>query len=212
MEVHALSYERETHRVGHDPRICRLVNVCVLSSGLPGFGLDDIIAPQIREISAYPGITVTLALTEHRPVSGVDTRFADARATAVERVLDQEFDVAIATDWMSTSRLFEVAARRRAYWVDHLAHERLRTWQVERMAARLSYDLPVDFILSGVWLAERVAELRPDARSVLVRPGLDKVQCAVARVRDAALLHILVVELRADDPGAGAWRRPRSLR
>ena len=85
---------------------------------------------------------------------------------------DGEVDVAIATDWTTTARLFEVRATRHAFWVDHFAHRRMGTWQAERFAAQLAYDLPVDFIAAAPWVRDTLADLRPDARTLLVTTGV----------------------------------------
>jgi O-antigen biosynthesis protein len=81
----------------------------------------------------------------------------------------EEFDVAVATDWVTTARLFEVRATRHAFWVDHFAHRRMGTWQAERFAAQLAYDLPVDFVAAAPWVRDALADLRPEARTILVR-------------------------------------------
>ena len=47
------------------------------------------------------------------------------------------------------------------------------TWQAERFAAQLAYDLPVDFLATGDWLAAELRDLRPDARCVVVPRGVD---------------------------------------
>jgi glycosyltransferase involved in cell wall biosynthesis len=64
-----------------------------------------------------------------------------------------------------------VRAKRHAFWVDHLAHRRLGTWQAERFAAQLAYDLPVDFIAAAPWVQAELADLRPDARCLLATVG-----------------------------------------
>ena len=45
------------------------------------------------------------------------------------------------------------------------------TWQAERFAAQLAYDLPVDFIAAAPWVRDALADLRPEARTVLVTSG-----------------------------------------
>ena len=57
------------------------------------------------------------------------------------------------------------------FWVDHFAHRRMGTWQAERFAAQLAYDLPVDFVAAAPWVRDALADLRPDARCVLVTSG-----------------------------------------
>jgi hypothetical protein len=83
-------------------------------------------------------------------------------------------DVVVARDWEATAWLWDVEARRRVYAVDHFAHEALGPWQAERIAAALSYDLPVDFLAFGAHVAARLRELRPEARVEELRPGVDK--------------------------------------
>ncbi len=92
-------------------------------------------------------------------------------AVVSDAVPSGEFDVAIATDWTTTARLFEVGATRHAFWVDHFAHRRMGTWQAERFAAQLAYDLPVDFLAAAPWVRDTLADLRPDARCLLVTSG-----------------------------------------
>ena len=96
------------------------------------------------------------------------------------------FDVAIATDWTTTARLFEVDAKRYAFWVDHFAHRRMGTWQVERFAAQLAYDLPVDFIAAAPWVRDTLAELRPEARVVLVTSGAPAAEGPPSAARSAS--------------------------
>jgi hypothetical protein len=55
---------------------------------------------------------------------------------------DRAFDVAVATSWEATAHLFSARAQRFAFWVDGFAHHRLGSWQAERIAAALAYDLP----------------------------------------------------------------------
>jgi O-antigen biosynthesis protein len=99
------------------------------------------------------------------PVAEYARRLDAEVATSVP---DGEYDVAIATDWTTTARLFEVRAKRHAFWVDHFAHRRMGTWQAERFAAQLAYDLPVDFIAAAPWVRDTLADLRPEARTILV--------------------------------------------
>ncbi len=97
-----------------------------------------------------------------------------ARALGADVVTEPpaaQVDVAVAVDWHATARLFEVRAKRHVLWVDHFAHRRLGTWQTERFAAQLAYDLPVDFVAAAPWVRDALADLRPEARCVLVTSG-----------------------------------------
>ena len=102
-----------------------------------------------------------------------------------------EFDVAVATDWTTTARLFEVRAKRHAFWVDHFAHRRMGTWQAERFAAQLAYDLPVDFVAAAPWVRDALADLRPEARTMLVTtPAPEAASTPPAREGGALRVHL----------------------
>ncbi|MBI5105941.1 MAG: glycosyltransferase [Solirubrobacterales bacterium] len=124
------------------------------------------------------GHDVTIGLTEQRP-SGA-AAVGGVTATAVEEVLPGGYDLAVATTWDATIRLFEADARRYASWVDAFGFERLGTWQAERIGAVLAYDLPVAFIATSPYVKARLEERRPDARVVLARAGLDHEHCEMA--------------------------------
>lgn len=135
------------------------------------------LSPRLGDAGGHPrrlaarGHDVVVALTDDRPAQ--EGRDGAARVLAVEDALAPARDVAIATTWDAAVRLFEVPAARHALWVDGFGHHRLGTWQAERIAAALVYDLPVDFLCAGTWVQDALAELRPEARRVLAREGLD---------------------------------------
>ncbi len=111
---------------------------------------------------------LTSTLPAPGPIAGAARRLG---AVVAQSAPDGSFDVAVAVDWAATAHLFEVDAKRHAFWVDHFAHRRMGTWQAERFAAQLAYDLPVDFVAAAPWVRETLAELRPEARCVLVTSG-----------------------------------------
>jgi hypothetical protein len=80
----------------------------------------------------------------------------------------------MATTWQATAHVFDVQATRHALLIDEFAHHRLTRWQPDRIAAALAYDLPLDFVCRGRWIADHLAELRPDARAFVVEDGVDK--------------------------------------
>jgi O-antigen biosynthesis protein len=182
------------------------VKVCLLSPGLPGADPADAVGRHARALADRDGIEVTLALTEHRPGGARGGALGAARAVAVETAIEASgWDVAVATDWTTTARLFEVPATRHAYWVDGLAHQRMGAWNAERIAAQLSYDLPVDFLAASRAVAAELGDLRPEARCLVVRSGVDK--AAFAASGDVATdgpLRVVAVELGEEDPGR-AW-------
>jgi O-antigen biosynthesis protein len=181
------------------------VKVCLLSPGLPGTDPGDAVGAHARGLAARDGVEVTLALTQHRPGGARGAAVGGARAVAVEDAIAAGgYDVAVATDWTSTARLFEVPATRHAYWVDGFAHHRIGAWNAERIAAQLSYDLPVDFLAASEAVAAGLADLRPEARCLVVRGGVDKAVFAPDGAAPAAgggPLRVVIVELPEDDPG-----------
>lgn len=138
------------------------MRVCLLTPALPA---PEPVAEYARLLAARHDVVT--ALTERPPPADV------AGTVAVGEVVGGEpFDVAMAMDWTATAHLFAVPARRHVFWVDHFAHRRLGTWQAERFAAQLAYDLPVDFVAAAPWVRDALAELRPDARCVLATAGV----------------------------------------
>lgn len=144
------------------------LRLCLLSPGVPGADEADAVAQHLRRLTAAPGAEATLALTDHEPLGGGAVALSDAVAA------NEPFDVAIAVTWDASVGLFDVPARRHALLVDGFAHHRMSVWQPERIAAALAYDLPVDFVCRGAWIAEALAELRPDARAVVAPDGVAK--------------------------------------
>jgi len=150
------------------------LKVCLLSPGLPGTDPADAVGQHARRLAGQEGVEVALALTEHRPAGDSAARFGDARVVAVETATQESFDIALATSWETTAHVFSVPATRPAYYVDHFAHRRMADWQADRFAAQLSYDLPLDFVAAGQWVVDALAQLRPGARCVVARAGVDK--------------------------------------
>ena len=154
------------------------------------------------------GFDVVLALTEGVPPGAEAVAFGDATAVPVAAAASGEpFDIAIATTWQGTAQLFTVPAARYAFWPDGLAFRRLESWQPERFAAQLAYDLPVDFLATGAWLAAELAELRPDARCVLVpRPLVPTGPAFKARPPHDGPLRVVVDDRYALEPAASDER------
>ena len=133
------------------------MKLCFLIEALPA---PPVIAGYATRLGA------DLVVTERRPPGRVAGAIPVDEAKA-----GGPYDVAVAADWASTAHLFDVPAERRAFWVDHFAHRRMGTWEAERFAAQLAYDLPVDFIAAAPWVRDALADLRPEARTLLVTSG-----------------------------------------
>jgi hypothetical protein len=185
------------------------VHACLLTPSAPAPG--DPLDAHARRLAARDGHRVTVALTDARlggdPLTDDGVRLVDVETAA----RGDRFDVAIATDWTSAAQLFGVPATRYAFLVRTLEHERMGTWQAERFAAALAYDLPVDFLVCGRWLVDRLGDLRPDARVLLTPDGVDKAVFAPAGGGGGAAgdgpLRVLVDDRHAADREGSAERR-----
>jgi glycosyltransferase involved in cell wall biosynthesis len=151
-------------------KVAFLVNDLELSGGL------GVVVQHARRLSAIDGWDVTLVLVreqegaswhgyEHLPHLHVCSRAA-AR--------EEHYDVAIATWWETTFTLFEVSAKRYAYFVQSLEDRFYRYDEAERLGATLTLDLPVAFITEAHWIRDTLAALRPDAPCHVVPNGIDK--------------------------------------
>lgn len=151
-------------------RVAFLVNDLELSGGV------GVVIQHARALSSLEGWDVTLVLVreqdgpswhgyEHLPHLHVRTR---------EHALAEHYDVAVATWWETTFTLFEISAERYAYFVQSLEDRFYHPEEAERLGAALTLDLPVAFITEARWIADTLAELRPDAPCYLVRNGIDK--------------------------------------
>jgi hypothetical protein len=148
------------------------VKLCLLVPGPPPGG--DAVAELARRLAADHGVEVTFALCEYRPPVALPPRRGSPGSIAVEDALGANYDIAVATDWTTTAHLFAMRASRHAMLVGSFAHERMAQHDPDRIPAALAYDLPVDFLATGRWIADALATLRPDARCLLVRAGVDR--------------------------------------
>ena len=151
-------------------KVAFLVNDLQLSGGV------GVVVEHARQLSRIEGWDVTLVLVreqegpswhgyEHLPHLHVRTR---------EEALSDHYDVAVATWWETTFTLFELSAERCAYFVQSLEDRFYRHDEAEQLGAGLTLDLPVVFITEARWIADTLADLRPDAPCYVVRNGIDK--------------------------------------
>lgn len=198
------------------------MKVCFLSPALPGADPGDAVGEHARRLAADHGMTVTVALTDP-PAGGPPSRLGDARIVEIDDALGERYDVVVATGWKATIRLFEVEAERHASLVERLEHHHMHDWQAQRIAAAISYDLPVDFLAASERVAQELAELRPDARCLLAPLGVAKdvfdageggaggpLRLAVAHDEDASAILEAMAEPHEFEPldpaGAAAGR------
>ena len=150
-------------------KLAFLVNDLQLSGGV------GVVVAHARELQSRHGFDVTLVLARdqsdphwhHESLQGLPVMsLHDARA--------QRYDIVASTWWETALVLFELRAERYVSFVQSLEDRFYWAGQAERLGARLVLDLPVSFVTEARWIADTLADLRPDTRCYLVRNGIDK--------------------------------------
>ena len=151
-------------------RVAFLLKDLQLSGGV------GVVVTHARNLAADHSFDVTLVLTDaQEDVHWAYEQLPHLHVVELADALEETFDVAVSTWWETAYSLFQLNARRYASFVQSLedrfyeGHE-----SIERLAARLTLDLPVSFITEAEWIAQSLAQLRPDASVHLVRNGIDK--------------------------------------
>lgn len=150
-------------------RVAFVVNDLALSGGV------GIVVQHARQLAARHDMDVTLVLA--RPLEDPTWGYDDLEHLHVASLEDaraQEFDVAVSTWWETVHATFALRAKRYASFVQSLEDRFYTPTEPERVAASLVLDLPVAFITEARWIRDTLADLRPDARCLLVRNGVDK--------------------------------------
>lgn len=150
-------------------KVAFLLNDLQLSGGV------GVVVHHARELVLRHGHDVTLVLVNeqdqppwefdglaHLHVEGL----ADARG--------ERFDIAIATWWETCFTLFELSADRYVSFIQSFEDRFYPPGSPERGGAALTHDLPVSFVTEARWIADTLAQLRPEAPCHLVRNGIDK--------------------------------------
>lgn len=164
----------------------------------------------VRRLAADHGLGVTLALTDP-PAGGTPSRLGSARVVPISDALEERYDIAVTASWKAAVRLFEVDAPRHASFVERLEHDHMSAWQAERIAAALSYDLPVDFLAASARVAGELAQLRPDARCLLVRSGVARDVFAPGTGGDGGPLRVAATSGEAACAVVAAMTEPHAV-
>jgi glycosyltransferase involved in cell wall biosynthesis len=150
-------------------RVAFLVNDLQLSGGV------GVVVAHARQLQDHHGFDVTLVLARepedlhwhHEPLQGLPV-------LPLDEARRRHYDVAVSTWWETAMALFELRAERYASFVQSLEDRFYRPGEADRLGARLVLDLPVSFITEARWIADTLADLRPDAPCYVVRNGIDK--------------------------------------
>lgn len=147
------------------------LSVCFILGELGPSGGATAVARHASGLAAEHGMDVSIAVW---PSAAAASPPEGVRLVTVDEARRREHDVAIATWWRTAYDLFAIPARRRAYFVQQLEERVYRPGDVERFGATATHDLPVAFLTEAAWIAELLADLRPEARCFHVPNGIDK--------------------------------------
>ncbi|HYI80958.1 MAG TPA: glycosyltransferase family 4 protein [Thermoleophilaceae bacterium] len=165
-------------------------SVCFILGELGPSGGAGAVVRHARGLAADHGWDVSLALW---PGASAAVAPPGVRVVATDEARLLDYDVAIATWWRTAYDLFAIPARRHAYFVQQFEERTYRPGDVERFGAIATHDLPVAFLTEAAWIAEELAELRPDASCFHVPNGIDKQRFAPGgRSPSAGPLRVLV--------------------
>lgn len=145
------------------------MKVCFLAESLERSGGVSVIEQHVLGLREA-GVDAEIVLTRPGAPAG-----RDLPVRSLEEARGERFDVAVATWWLTAAGLYELEAERRVVFLQSLEH---RFYTEEEMFERLAADavlgLPVDYVAIASWMRALLAEVRPDARCLVVPNGIDK--------------------------------------
>lgn len=151
------------------------MNVAFLLNDLQLSGGVGVVVHHARELATRHGHDVTLVLAREQEREPWEfDGLAHLHVEGLAEAKAQRFDVAVATWWETTFSLFELDARRYAYFVQSLEDRFYPADAPERAAAGVTHGLPIAFLTEARWIADTLAQLQPDAPCLYVRNGIDK--------------------------------------
>ncbi len=166
-------------------------SVCFILGELGPSGGAGAVVRHARGLAEDHGWDVSLALW---PGASAAVAPPGVRIVTTDDARLLAYDVAVATWWRTAYDLFATPARRHAYFVQQFEERTYLPGDVERFGAIATHDLPVAFLTEAGWIAEELAELRPEAPCFHVPNGIDKQRFAPAQSAPAAVgpLRVLV--------------------
>lgn len=163
-------------------KIAFLLNDLQLSGGV------GVVVHHARELAIRHGHDVTLVLAREQESPPWDfDGLAHLHVEGLDVARRERFDVAVATWWETAFALFDLNADRHVSFVQSLEDRFYPPGAPERVAAGLTHDLPVAFVTEARWIADTLAQLRPEAPCHFVRNGIDKEAFAPAEAVDVRL-------------------------
>ena len=171
-------------------RVAFLVHSLGLSGGV------GVVVEHVRHLRASHAIDAQIVLT--RPERPADWPYESLDELPVRQLGDaaaERWDVAVATWWETVAVLHHLAARRYAHFVQSMEDRFYDPGDPARMAAALTYELPLSRITEARWIADQLSGRSPGRRVFYVRNGVDKKIFAPPKeppVRSTGPLRILV--------------------
>lgn len=137
------------------------MRVCFLVPGLSRSGGIEVVRDHARRMESEHGIDAAMVPTVPGP--------------ELHAALAETWDVALATWWTTVPWLAEMQAGRRGVFAQGFdpLHYRAEEF-VDRLASTVALAAPHDVIGVSRWVCEMVRALRPEVRSFVARPGIDK--------------------------------------
>ena len=150
-------------------KVAFVVNDLQLSGGI------GVVVAHARQLVEHHDFDVTLVLAREQeaPHWKYDT-LEHLHVASLADAHEDRFDIAIGTWWETMFSLFTIPADRYAFFVQSLEDRFYLPMVAERHFAPYVLDLPVSYITEARWIADTLADLRPDASCFYVRNGIDK--------------------------------------
>jgi glycosyltransferase involved in cell wall biosynthesis len=151
------------------------VKVAFLLNDLQLSGGVGVVVQHARELATRHGHDVTLVLVREQEAAPWEfDGLAHLHVEGLDDARREHFDVAIATWWETLYSLYELQADRYVHFLQSFEDRFYERGSAERQAAAATLDFPVSYVTEASWIAETLAQVRPDAPCALVRNGIDK--------------------------------------
>jgi O-antigen biosynthesis protein len=151
------------------------VRVAFVLQDLQLSGGVGVIVEHAVQLRRHHGIDAQLVLARDEARPGWAYRGLDeVPVLALDEARAVDWDVALATWWATTSVLFDLRARRYAYFIQLLEDSTYPAGAPEQLAAAMTTGLPVRFITEARWIAELLEDYQPGNRVLYARNGIPK--------------------------------------
>ena len=133
-----------------------------------------VVVEHARRLNADHGFDVDLVLARQDEAEWAYRGLGDVSVVAMPQAREERYDVAVATWWETVADALALHAERHAYFLQSLEDRFYMAHEPQRLGAAVTHDLPLPVITEARWIAREIEALRPAARVLLVRNGVDK--------------------------------------